>query len=90
MKQSSSRFSVMTGTVMQVDPQGRSLTVQGLVMNKTFDIADNAEISTTENPQADLTDLRPGQSVDVTYEQHHTTTIAHSIRQSAAEYRQAA
>lgn len=83
-------FSMMSGTVAQVDPQHRTLTVRGLVMNKTFDVAADAAIRTDAKPQAGLADLQTGQPVEVRYEQHESICIAHLIDQSAQQYRQAA
>ncbi len=65
------RMSTMSGTVTQINQQARQLTIEGLVMNKTFEIADDFP--------APLSDIKVGEEVSVTYEQHETTAVAHSF-----------
>jgi hypothetical protein len=84
-------MSHMSGTIASVDPQARNLTIQSLVVNKTFDIADDAAIITPAQPHAELRDLKVGELVEVTYEQHAAVCLAHRVDEaSALKHRKAA
>jgi Cu/Ag efflux protein CusF len=78
------RMSKASGTVQQLDPGARSLTVHGLVLNKSFEVANDAVIAIRANPAAKLTDLKVGDCVEVSYEDQGAVTIAHRIAQTAA------
>jgi Cu/Ag efflux protein CusF len=78
------KMSKATGTVQKLDPSDRSLTVHGLVLNKTFQVADDAVIATVANPVARFGDLKVGDSVVVTYEEQGAAEIAHRIAQTGA------
>ena len=85
------RMSTMSGKIADLDVNGRRFTLKSLVMNKTFDVAADATVMTKEKPEAALSDLRPGDPVEVRYEQHEASAIAHAIHQSGVvEHRQAA
>ena len=85
------RMSTMNGTVTRVEVNERRLTIASLVMNKTFEVANDATVATTTKPKAALSDLHPGDPVEVTYEQHEAGPIAHRIDQAGAvEHRKAA
>jgi len=55
------QMSHMGGTIASVDPQDRSLTIESLVINKTFKVADDAEIITPSKKHAGLKDLKVGE-----------------------------
>ena len=82
---SNERMSHMSGTIAQVDAPGLKLIVKGLVMNKTFDVANEASVITSAKPKATLGDLKVGDPVEVTYEQHQSGAIAHRIDQASAQ-----
>lgn len=85
------RMSTMSGTVAHIDLPARRLTIAGLVMNKTFDLADDLTVLTSVKPGAILNDLKVGDEVDVTYEQLDTLALAHLIHQAhVADYHAAA
>jgi len=85
------QMSHMSGTIASVDSQARDLTIKSLVMNKTFKIADDAEIITPTQPHADVKDLKAGDPVEVTYEQHEAVCVAHRVDEaSALEHRKTA
>ncbi len=90
MMKEPNRMSHMSGTVAGIDVQNRRLTIQSLVMNKTFELADDVVVITTTKPKAALADLKPGDPVEVTYEQHEAGAVAHRIDQAAAVQHQKA
>ena len=59
------RRSTMNGIITRLDPAARQLTIAGLVMNKTFEIAEDVIILTSVRPGAVLGDLKVGDEVDV-------------------------
>lgn len=77
-------MSTMSGTVAEMDVNGHRLTIKSLVMNKTFDVAADAKVITTIKAEAALSDLKPGDPVEVSYEQNDAGAIAHRIDQAAA------
>ncbi len=79
------RMSTMSGTVAEVDPQNRRLTLKGLVMNKMFEVAEDAEFVSHAKPDATLSDLRVGDEIVVSYEQHDLTAIAHGVHVGGTE-----
>ncbi len=84
-------MSHMGGTIASVDPQARNLTISSLVINKTFKVADDAEIITPSRSHADLKDLKAGDPVEVTYEQDEVICLAHRVDEtSAIKHQQAA
>jgi Cu/Ag efflux protein CusF len=84
------RMSTMNGTIGDLDVNGRRLTIKGLVMNKTFEVPADVIVVTVTNPKAALSDLKTGEPVDVTYEQHQTAAVAHRIDQASAVQHQKA
>ena len=69
----------MGGTIASVDPQNRNLTVHSLMVTKMFKVADDAEIATPADPQADFQDLNVGDPVEVVYEQNVAACLAHRV-----------
>jgi len=85
------QMSHMGGTIASVDPKERSLTIESLVINKTFKVADDAEIITPSKKKAGLKDLKVGEPVEVTYEQHEPICLAHRLDEvSAIKHQKAA
>ena len=77
-------MSRATGTIETIDPKSHSMTVHGLVLNKTFQVADDAVIGTPTKPEAGLGDLKIGDSVEVGYEEQGNMSIAHRIADRGA------
>jgi len=81
----------MSGKIASVDPQARNLTIQSLVVKRTFAIAEDAAINTPAQPYAALKDLKVGDLVEVAYEQQAAGCLAHRIDDAGAmNYRKAA
>ncbi len=86
----SEQLSHMRGTIDQIDPGRRRVTIRSLVVNKTFEVAGDATIFTAGKSGAGLNDLQRDQEVDVFYEQHDTTCIAHRLEAAPAQPQQKA
>ncbi|HUI06084.1 MAG TPA: hypothetical protein VL486_03680 [Verrucomicrobiae bacterium] len=56
-----------SGKIGAIDQQKHTLTVSGMILNKTFDVPANAVIVTKDKPKARFTDLKVGDEVNVTY-----------------------
>lgn len=80
-------MSRATGTVQMTDPNGHTLTVHGLVLNKTFQMAEDAVITTRDKPEADLRDLKIGDAVEVAYEEQGAVSLAHRVMDSGPSTR---
>jgi hypothetical protein len=78
------QMSHMGGTIAELDPQGRKVTINSLILNKTFRVADDAEIITPSKKHAALKDLKVGEPVEVTYEQHEPVCLAHRLDEVSA------
>lgn len=78
------QMSHMSGTITELDANGRRFTIKSLVMNKTFDVAGDATVAATGKPNAALSDLKVGDQVEVIYEQHEAGAVAHRVDQAAA------
>jgi len=69
------------GTLTSIEQTEKTLSVKSFWRTRTFDAADNCKVSLEDKPQAALTDLRPGQRVEVRYETVSGVRIAHQINQ---------
>jgi len=61
----SEKMATATGTIEKCDAQAHSLTIKGLLASKTFQIAEDAQIALSTQPQATLNDLKVGDKVTV-------------------------
>ena len=69
------------GTIMAVDSITHIVTIKSLVMNKTFQVAADAEIAHATGEHCSLDELHNGERVDVYYENTGPIHIAHRILQ---------
>ena len=69
------------GMITAVDQKEKTVSVRTFLFNKTFNISDNCRVSLEDNPDASVTDLHPGQKVDVHYESTQGVMVAHRIVQ---------
>jgi Cu/Ag efflux protein CusF len=77
----SAKEKVYTGTVLAVDPDGQTVAVKGLLLNKTFNAAPACAVSFEDKPEATLENLRPGHKVDVHYQKVRGVLVASQIVQ---------
>src|SRR5690242_19536393 len=66
-----------TGIIEKLDATAHTLTIKGLLMSKTFQVADDAVFATKDKPQALLSDFKAGDRVEVTYENQDGKLVAH-------------
>ncbi len=78
------RMSDAKGTIRAIDPAARKLTIEGLVLKKTFEVAEDAMIATKDKPQCALEDLKVGDNVEILYKEQGPTSIAHTIAHPGA------
>jgi Cu/Ag efflux protein CusF len=81
MPASASLEKSVTGTVTSIDQQEKTISVKLFWGTKKFNIADDCKVSLDDKPQAALLDLRPGQELQVAYENVQGVKVAHQIAQ---------
>jgi Cu/Ag efflux protein CusF len=79
------KMATLNGTITQIDVAARSLTVKGLLLSKTLQIAKDAAVLTSAEPQAKLADLKTGDRVTVSYTEQGDILIAHRIEVAQPE-----
>jgi Cu/Ag efflux protein CusF len=72
-----------TGTISKIDQAARTMAVKGATGSKTFQLAANVEVVIGDKPQAALSDLQAGETVNVSYTKEGTTLMAHRIEVSS-------
>jgi hypothetical protein len=75
-----------SGTITAVDAKEKVVKVQGYVLTKTFQLADNCELKLGEKKEASLGDFRPGQRVDVVYRDASGVLVASRISQEMLRF----
>ena len=70
-----------TGNVIAVDAPDKTISVKGLFFTRNFNTATDCKVSFQDKPDASLAELRPGQKVDVRYEDNNGVLIARQIAQ---------
>ena len=61
--------------------QDRTFSVKGLFFTRNFNTATDCKVSLQDKPVASLAELRPGQKVDVRYDENNGVLIARQIAQ---------
>jgi len=75
-----------TGTLTAVNTQGRALTGEHWHFSKTFYLGEKCAISTVDNKEASLADLRPGEKVRIRYQDTEGVLVADRIAERALRY----
>lgn len=75
------KAEVFSGTIRNVDPAKRLITVVATPITKTFGVPPDCEVMTQNKPKASLTDLMIGSVAVVTYEDASGALIADRIQQ---------
>ena len=70
-----------TGTVLSVNPNGRTLEVKGFLFSKKFNLGDNCAYVMWDKPAGAIGDLRPGEKIKVNYQDASGVLVADGIRQ---------
>ena len=81
------KLETFKGTLSSVDAKEHTLTVKALLFKKTFNVAENCEMSLEDKQQSTLSDLHAGQKVEVGYEKERGVLIAKEIRQKNEVYK---
>jgi Cu/Ag efflux protein CusF len=69
------------GSVTDVDPEAKTVSVKGFLISKTFHTAEPCKFSLEDKPGATLNDIRPGQKVEVHYQNVQGVLAASQITQ---------
>lgn len=68
-----------SGVITSVDPKEKTVTVKRFWFNETFNIGDDCTIAVGDRKSAALSDLRPGQKVEVRYQDVEGVLVAKRI-----------
>ncbi|HTL73032.1 MAG TPA: DUF5666 domain-containing protein [bacterium] len=79
-------MSTYTGTVAAVDPNEHVLSVKGWLLHKSFNLGGGCAYTLLDKPTATATDLRPGEKVEVSYQNVHGVLIASRVEQQPMQY----
>ena len=69
------------GMATRVDPAEKAVLVKGFWGTKRFNVASDCKVLMQDKADATLTDLRPGQRLEVTYERAEGVLVGHRIAQ---------
>ena len=72
---------VFNGTVAAIDQKERTVSARDFWGTKTFNVADSCRVSLEDQPAGSLAELRPGQKVEISYENAHGVLVANRIDQ---------
>lgn len=84
--QAQAKSKTYSGIITTEDAKDRTLTVQGMVFHKTFQVGESCRIRNPDGKSADLGDLRPGQRVNVNYRDAHGVLVAEGIARERMIY----
>lgn len=70
-----------TGTVLSVDPNGRTLDVKEFLFSKKFNLGDKCAYLMWNKPAGTINDLRAGEKVTVSYQDASGVLVADRIKQ---------
>jgi Cu/Ag efflux protein CusF len=70
-----------TGTVVSVDPQERTLNVNGFMLSKEFNLGSACAYTLLDNNPGTVSDLRPGEKIKVTYQNADGVLVADRVEQ---------
>jgi hypothetical protein len=74
------------GTVRTNDPTHHTLMLRFIVLNKTFQIADDCQVVLSDGKSGTVTDIQSGNNVTVTYETPGGEAVAHKIAQTDSTF----
>jgi Cu/Ag efflux protein CusF len=69
------------GTVASVDQKEKTVSARNFWGTKIFNVTDGCTVSLEDQPSASLAELRPGQKVEIGYENTHGVLVADRIAQ---------
>jgi hypothetical protein len=71
----------MKGVATRIDPAGKTVWVKGFWRTKRLNVADDCKVVLPDRIDARLGDLRPGQKLEINYENAQGVLVAHQIAQ---------
>ena len=74
-----------SGRIKAIDQQKQTVTIKGMVLEKTFDVPATASIVVKGNENASLSDLKVGEKASVTYHSEGDKLIAQKIEVGKAK-----
>ena len=75
-----------TGMVMSVNAKERTLELQGVFLQRKFNLGDNCTYAFVDKDAGAISDLRPGQRITVAYQESHGVRVADRITQEPLKY----
>jgi hypothetical protein len=76
-----------TGTLSAVSTEGHSVAGKGFWSTKVFNIGDHCSVAALDKNQASLTDLHPGDRVEIRYRNEQGVLVAYGIAVKPLSYR---
>ena len=73
---------VFTGIVRDVNVEARTITVEAASNSIEFLVATDAEVIVKDKSKGELSDIKPGDGVEVHYTEEKSAYVAHQIAQS--------
>jgi hypothetical protein len=75
-----------TSTVLSVDPKEHTLVLDGFFSRKPFNLGDKCACTFLDKGEGTISDLRPGQRVEVDYQEMHNVLVADRVTQEPMSY----
>jgi hypothetical protein len=75
-----------TGTVVSVNPNEHTLEVKGLLFSRHFNLGVNCAYALLDNPQGAVAAVRPGEKVEVAYQDAHGVLVADRVQQEPMDF----
>jgi Cu/Ag efflux protein CusF len=72
---------IYAGTVVSVNPNGRTIEVKGLLFSKNFNLGENCAYVLWNKPAGAIGDLRAGEKVKIAYQDASGVLVADRIKQ---------
>ncbi len=70
-----------TGIASAVNQKDKTVTIKQFLSDRTFNVADNCKIVMADKSSGSLSDLRPGQKLEVRFQKERGVLIAYQINQ---------
>ncbi len=74
------------GTLTAIHTQDNTITVKRMLMNKTFHLGQHCAVSALDKKDAVVSDLRPGEKVEIRYQNVEGVLVADQIAEKALRY----
>jgi Cu/Ag efflux protein CusF len=78
---SAARMKTSSGVLVSVDQKDKTAQLKTFWGTRKFNVANDCKVSLQDKTDASLTELRPGQKVEISYESAQGVLVAHQIAQ---------